>query len=193
MNLSTQRIWCYVCKAEVFIASTAAANKRRVSLISNDSGDSSSHRRYVAAGDSSDEDLSGGDYRATSSTSSMDAVNGLVGLQNIANTCYMNAALQALSNIPPLTGYFLDCGDIIEAKHDQQQQQQYYQQSSSAASQQRKVGLARSYHRLVKEMWCRTSRSYVVPNGILNGIRSVHPMFRGYLQHDTQEFLRFIL
>jgi ubiquitin carboxyl-terminal hydrolase 20/33 len=26
--------------------------------------------------------------------------------------------------------------------------------------------------------------------GILYGIRSVHPMFRGYYQHDTQEFLR---
>lgn len=31
---------------------------------------------------------------------------------------------------------------------------------------------------------------YVVPAGILNGIRNVHPMFRGYQQHDTQEFLR---
>lgn len=31
---------------------------------------------------------------------------------------------------------------------------------------------------------------YVVPNGILYGIRNVHPMFRGFQQHDTQEFLR---
>lgn len=29
-----------------------------------------------------------------------------------------------------------------------------------------------------------------MPSGILNGIRNVHPMFRGYQQHDTQEFLR---
>lgn len=31
---------------------------------------------------------------------------------------------------------------------------------------------------------------YVVPNGILYAIRNVHPMFRGFQQHDTQEFLR---
>lgn len=30
----------------------------------------------------------------------------------------------------------------------------------------------------------------MAPRGILYGIRSVHPMFRGYQQHDTQEFLR---
>lgn len=32
---------------------------------------------------------------------------GLVGLQNLGNTCYMNAALQCLSNCQKLTEYFL--------------------------------------------------------------------------------------
>lgn len=31
---------------------------------------------------------------------------------------------------------------------------------------------------------------YVVPSGLLACIRNVHPMFRGFHQHDTQEFLR---
>ncbi|PZC70785.1 hypothetical protein B5X24_HaOG214901, partial [Helicoverpa armigera] len=47
-----------------------------------------------------------------------------------------------------------------------------------------------AYQKLVKEMWSRKTRGYVVPNGVLYGIRNVHPMFRGYHQHDTQEFLR---
>ena len=32
---------------------------------------------------------------------------GVVGLQNIGNTCYMNSGLQCLSNTPELTKYFL--------------------------------------------------------------------------------------
>lgn len=37
---------------------------------------------------------------------------GIVGLQNLGNSCYMNAALQALSNVTPLTQYFLECVPI---------------------------------------------------------------------------------
>ena len=33
---------------------------------------------------------------------------GLVGLKNLGNTCFMNSALQCLSNTTPLTDYFLN-------------------------------------------------------------------------------------
>lgn len=93
-------------------------------------------------GDDAYESSADDDYDADGQLS-----GGLVGLQNIANTCYMNAALQALSNTPPLTGYFLECGDIIEANNE------------VTIPNQRKTGLAKSYHRLVKDMWLRHKRT----------------------------------
>lgn len=143
MNLSSQRIWCYLCETEVFLP------QRRNSIVSNDSSDTSrySERIYERAMSVG----SGGGGESPESSGDEDDgdrrhLDGLVGLQNIANTCYMNAALQALSNSPPLTTYFLDCGDIIEA-------------TSELTGNQRKIGLAKSYHRLMKEMWCRNKRS----------------------------------
>ncbi|EDW02593.1 GH19806 [Drosophila grimshawi] len=103
---------------------------------------------------------------------------GLVGLQNIANTCYMNSALQALSNLSPVTHYFINCSDLVE--------------HIASTPRSKPGGLAKSYQRLMQEMWLQVDepKDYLAPRGILYGIRSVHPMFRGYQQHDTQEFLR---
>ncbi|XP_037051677.1 ubiquitin carboxyl-terminal hydrolase 20 [Bradysia coprophila] len=173
MNLSSGRIWCYICEKEVFL------RDRRNSLISNDSSDASRYSERVNvydrgdSGDSSDDDDGSGRRNYGS---------GLIGLQNIANTCYMNAALQALSNTPALTGFFLGCGNIIEITNEMMMQQ----------TNQRKAVLAQSYYRLMRDMWSRSKRTngYIVPSSILNCIRNVHPMFRGYHQHDTQEFLR---
>uniref|UniRef100_T1J2D1 Ubiquitin carboxyl-terminal hydrolase n=1 Tax=Strigamia maritima TaxID=126957 RepID=T1J2D1_STRMM len=154
LNLTTYRVWCYICECEVFLDSNTPAVPGAVRRISG-------ANVYVADIDTEDEDECDNQNLRP---------RGLTGLQNIGNTCYMNAAIQALSNCPPLTQFFLDCSAFIRSE--------------------KRPGLSKSYMKLMMEMWHKKRPSYVVPSTISYGIKMVCPMFRGYTQQDSQEFLR---
>ncbi|QQP35224.1 Ubiquitinyl hydrolase 1 [Caligus rogercresseyi] len=99
---------------------------------------------------------------------------GLVGLANLGNTCYMNAALQCLSNTPSLSDYFMTC---------------FYPLSGPGMGGGKP--LAKAYGSLLLDMWTKKRRNnYAVPSGVVRAIKAAHPIFQGYLQQDAQEFLR---
>lgn len=64
---------------------------------------------------------------------------GVVGLRNLGNTCYMNSALQCLSNCPDLTQYFLSKEFEKDKNFD-----------NPLGS---KCKLAEQYYDLMKKMW----------------------------------------
>ncbi len=116
--------------------------------------------------------------QAASSPSSPSSPRGLVGLSNLGNTCYMNAALQCLLNTPALADFFLTCPALV-LKAD------------------RPAPMARAFRKLVEDVQGRAGGreggSYVAPLTVLYALKHAHPMFRGFQQHDSQEFLRCIM
>uniref|UniRef100_A0A8C4YZI0 Ubiquitin carboxyl-terminal hydrolase n=1 Tax=Gadus morhua TaxID=8049 RepID=A0A8C4YZI0_GADMO len=179
VNLTTLRVWCYACSKEVFLErklgpgspladgrtlpspqATPCTNGGRAP------GSPASLRLPSpnGAGDDLDMETEEDDEQRT---------RGLTGLKNIGNTCYMNAALQALSNCPPLTQFFLECGGLVRTD--------------------KKPALCKSYQKLVSDLWHKNRPSYVVPTNLFQGIKSINPMFRGYSQQDSQEFLRCLM
>uniref|UniRef100_A0A8C1N310 Ubiquitin carboxyl-terminal hydrolase n=1 Tax=Cyprinus carpio TaxID=7962 RepID=A0A8C1N310_CYPCA len=163
VNLTTFRVWCYFCEREVFLepkpvtpVSLAHRCKPHEQVKSSDSVP-------IAVADEEGSESEEDEFKP----------RGLTGMKNIGNSCYMNAALQALSNCPPLTQFFLDCSGLVRTD--------------------KKPALCKSYQKLISELWHKKRPSYVVPTNLFHGIKLVNPMFRGYAQQDTQEFLRCLM
>ncbi|XP_011851149.1 PREDICTED: inactive ubiquitin carboxyl-terminal hydrolase 50 [Mandrillus leucophaeus] len=98
---------------------------------------------------------------------------GVTGLRNLGNTCYMNAILQCLCSISPLVEYFLSGKYITALQNDCSE-------------------VATAFAYLMTDMWLGDS-DCVSPEIFQSALGNLYPAFTKKTQQDAQEFLIYVL
>jgi len=102
---------------------------------------------------------------------------GIIGLQNIGATCYMNATLQCFSNIGRLKTYLLN--------------ENIYQDLENNKNSTKKLSFA--FAEVLKNLWEKLEHRYYAPNNFKNLISEMNPLFKGIAANDPKDLILFLL
>ena len=103
---------------------------------------------------------------------------GTIGLVNLGNTCYMNSALQCVRSIEELSMYFLA--------------EKYKEELNTSNPLGHKGEIAKTYSAFVHSIYGESAGAFT-PRTLKSTIGRCQPLFSGYGQQDSQEFLSFLL
>lgn len=135
---------------------------------------------YAATSSTGGYGLSSSSYYNTSAdvaTVGQPIQKGVVGLQNLGNTCFMNSSLQCLSNIPQLREFFL------EGK---------YKENLNRNAHKTEGKLAESFANLLEVMW-KPNTTKVAPRNFKWQVGQFAEQFSGYGQQDSMELIEYVL
>ena len=119
------------------------------------------------------------DYDSAVTGPGQGVARGIAGLNNLGNTCYMNAAVQCLLHAPQLVQYFLSGA--------------YCDHINSDNPLGHKGEVARAFADLLRQVWSDEQYSAVRPTKFKSALGKCNEQFAGFGQQDSQELLSFLM
>lgn len=104
--------------------------------------------------------------------------NGLTGIVNLGNRCYNSSIVQCLSNTLKLTDVLLD-----------NKESEVFNNIKNKSK--KEWIAANSYVNLIKNIW--ESNQLIKPRSFLDNFGKVYPKFANNNQHDSHEFMMYLL
>jgi len=102
------------------------------------------------------------------------------GIENLRNTCFMNSSLQCLANISQLKDYFMSPHYMSDVE------------ISGKVTETTKGELAVGFEKLLRQLWGKPRRA-IAPWAFKELVAKFASGFDGYRQHDSMEFIEYLI
>ena len=107
----------------------------------------------------------------------MDLKRQKIGLINEGNTSFMNSSIQCIYHIDELTRYFVSG--------------QYAEEINQTNPLGTRGEISTAFGKVLQELWSGT-RPSILKTQLRKTIHKFNPMFSGYSQHDSSEFIMYL-